>query len=308
MQDKKDMQNIRDRYPNIELPYDKMLHKEVPNQYTQVMLCPSGYRATLWFTYSGSQNVAVLTTYNRNNQIYQQKIVTVCFNKLLSSGTLLVGTFFVFQNKKCFACEHIKIYRNAYVPAIHSSEILGTVIRNYISQKAYNLNFTIVALPIITSSLKKAAEIAMTLPYRIHCARLIMNNSVTKNIMRLPKCGIVLQIKADLDADIYHLYCKKQNSNKLIHCGIAAIQSYNTSIKLNKLFRKIKENHNLDLLEESDDEEEFEDTSEDKYVDLSKNILMRCEYKPRFKKWEPICTVSNNSYISTFDAVKRSEK
>lgn len=35
---------------------------------------------------------------------------------------------------------------------------------------------------------------------------------------------------------------------------------------MNKLFRKIKENDNLDSIEESDDELEFEDQREDKYV------------------------------------------
>ena len=37
---------------------------------------------------------------------------------------------------------------------------------------------------------------------------------------------------------------------------------------MNELFRNIKENSNLDLLEESDDEEEFENVNPDKYVYL----------------------------------------
>ena len=35
---------------------------------------------------------------------------------------------------------------------------------------------------------------------------------------------------------------------------------------MNTLFRNIKENQNLDALEESDDEEEFENISLDKFV------------------------------------------
>ena len=35
---------------------------------------------------------------------------------------------------------------------------------------------------------------------------------------------------------------------------------------MNNIFRNIKENTNLDALEESDDEEEFENISLDKYV------------------------------------------
>lgn len=57
---------------------------------------------------------------------------------------------------------------------------------------------------------------------------------------------------------------------------------------MNNIFRKIKENANLDLLEESDDEDDFEDTRTDKYVDLSKVVRMKCQYTHKFKKWIPI--------------------
>ena len=43
-----------------------------------------------------------------------------------------------------------------------------------------------------------------------------------------------------------------------IYQGIAAIPDYKTSVLLNKVFRNIKENDNLDALEESDNEDEFE--------------------------------------------------
>ena len=39
----------------------------------------------------------------------------------------------------------------------------------------------------------------------------------------------------------------------------------------------------LDLLEESDDEDEFQNTSETKYVNLNKSINMKCEYNIKFK-------------------------
>ena len=57
---------------------------------------------------------------------------------------------------------------------------------------------------------------------------------------------------------------------------------------MNKLFRKIKENNNLDLLEESDTEEEFENINKDKYIYLDKTYLIECEYNSKFKKWIPI--------------------
>jgi hypothetical protein len=57
---------------------------------------------------------------------------------------------------------------------------------------------------------------------------------------------------------------------------------------MNSLFRTIKENTNLDLLEESDDEEEFENNSDSKFVDLNKSYIMKCVFLKRFRKWQPI--------------------
>jgi hypothetical protein len=63
---------------------------------------------------------------------------------------------------------------------------------------------------------------------------------------------------------------------------------YKKSILMNTLFRNIKENYNLDLLEESDEEDDFENINIDKYVDVKKEIYMKCKYNMKFKKWEPI--------------------
>jgi hypothetical protein len=69
---------------------------------------------------------------------------------------------------------------------------------------------------------------------------------------------------------------------------MAAVTSYKHSVILNTLFRNIRENSNLDYIETSDDEEEFENVCVGKYVDLDKTIYMRCVYNNTFKKWEPI--------------------
>ena len=94
----------------------------------------------------------------------------------------------------------------------------------------------------------------------------------------------LFKVKADLAADKYHLY--EPADNKLI--GTALVSTYKTSVLLNSLFRHIKENANLDLLEESDDEDEFENTHLDKFVDLDKTVLMECVFSKRFQKWQPV--------------------
>ena len=69
-----------------------------------------------------------------------------------------------------------------------------------------------------------------------------------------------LLVKPHLQNDIYEVF-SQGNDKKLISRGFTYIPDYKTSIFMNKLFRTIKENDNLDALEESDDEEEFENIS-----------------------------------------------
>jgi len=101
----------------------------------------------------------------------------------------------------------------------------------------------------------------------------------------LPK-DIVFKVKADIQNDIYHLYYIENNVE--VFYNVAYIPDYKTSVMMNKLFRNIKENDNLDLLEESDDEEEFQNESIDRFVDINKSYLMICKFNHKFKKWYPV--------------------
>jgi hypothetical protein len=107
------------------------------------------------------------------------------------------------------------------------------------------------------------------------------------------KYPTVFQVTADIQFDIYHLFCYGMN-NKPLYYNIAGIPNYKTSVFMNGLFRKIKENKNLDAIEESDDEDEFEDMTEDKYVDIQKVLLMECVFNMKFKKWVPVRIVDNS--------------
>ena len=92
----------------------------------------------------------------------------------------------------------------------------------------------------------------------------------------------IFKVKAELTADTYSLYSLADNK----YVGTAMVPTYKCSVMLNSLFRSIKENANLDLLEESDDESEFENTNLDKFVDLEKTIQMECVFSKKFQKWE----------------------
>jgi hypothetical protein len=110
------------------------------------------------------------------------------------------------------------------------------------------------------------------------------NNSINNNNNNSNNKYKILVVSADIQNDVYHLVDPNDVSNKLI----ASIPDYKTSVMMNALFRNIKENRSLDALEESDDDDEFENTNIDKFVDLTKKIKMKCVFNHRFKKWTPI--------------------
>jgi hypothetical protein len=81
---------------------------------------------------------------------------------------------------------------------------------------------------------------------------------------------------------------KSLTNDKHVFVDVAFIPNYQTSKMMNCIFRKVKENDNLDYIEESDDEEDFENTQPDKYVDLKKRVNMECQFHFKFKRWVPL--------------------
>ena len=100
-------------------------------------------------------------------------------------------------------------------------------------------------------------------------------------------------VRANLNQDIYNLFYIEDKRENFYN--IAMIPDYKTSVFMNNIFRKIRENTNLDLLEESDSEDDFQNNREDKFVDLNKSVVMKCIYINKFKKWKPVSIVLNSN-------------
>jgi len=188
------------------------------------------------------------------------------------------------------------------------------IFKNEIKQVSYNNQMITFGLPIMSVNVDNLNDKIRDLSYKIKYIQFrteqnqILNkplvdvvairpstvvrplSSITKPIITKkndrpkdrPKEKIFI-IKADIQNDIYNLY--DVVSNELI--DIAYIPDYKTSVMMNKLFRNIKENQNLDALEESDDEEEFENDKIDKFVYLDRSFDMICEYNMKYKRWQP---------------------
>lgn len=110
------------------------------------------------------------------------------------------------------------------------------------------------------------------------------------------KYSCIFNVCADIQYDVYHLYAYGKN-NELVYYNVAGIPTMKTSVFMNSLFRKIKENQNIDYIEESDDEDDIACKAEDKYVDLTKNIPIECVFHYKFKKWVPVRVAASNSRI-----------
>jgi hypothetical protein len=125
----------------------------------------------------------------------------------------------------------------------------------------------------------------------------------TISIVQLPKFDYakpqfrnktVFQVVADVQFDIYHAYAEGANGVP-IYCGPLGMPTYKSSVFMNSIFRKIRENRNLDYIEESDDEDDFENTDETKYVDLEKVANIECAFHSKFKKWVPLRLVTERA-------------
>jgi len=141
---------------------------------------------------------------------------------------------------------------------------------------------------VILPTAAPASAVVIAAPAQFTTNKINMNNNANNGKYTF------FTVRADLQNDVYHLYNLNDddanaNSNEPL---IASIPDYKTSVMMNSLFRNIKENKSLDALEESDDEDEFENINLDKFVDLSKKIKMKCVYNYKFKKWTPIAQMN----------------
>ena len=119
----------------------------------------------------------------------------------------------------------------------------------------------------------------------------------------LDRTTAVLIAKAETAQDTYRLFARDKERG-LSPIGCAAIPSLACSVLMNNIFRSIKENANLDLLEESDSDDEFELVGENKHVDTDKEVALVCKFRPRFGAWEPLRRAAEPYAVATEDDVR----
>lgn len=223
---------------------------------------------------------------------------------------LLYGTMFFVKNSTIpfFAIEDIyQHFQSMNICWKQKLSILHNLFKSNLLQKCQQ-SF-ICGLPVMALNMSALNYAVKQLPYTIQEIQFKKYNQINHYYYIPYKYSSQIEIptqkqfwvQATVTPDIYHLYSyfqqipnsnvnsqlnKSNNNYKPIDKVVALVPDYQTSKKLNSLFRNIKENQNLDALEESDEEEEFQNVSSDKY--LKNTILkMNCIYSSKFKKWIP---------------------
>ena len=301
---------ILTNFPRIKLSYENILHKKV-FKFDLLLAVPEGIKCFVWFTTENNLNVCYSLEL-LDNTITKIKREYVCFNTELVFGTIMLGTKFKYNNTIFFTIENIYYYKGTSVYNLkykNKLKLLRTVFTRDIKQESYNKFFVIFGLPMMKTSYVDMMKEIEVLPYKIKYIQYqnFENTNINDVILTLYKKKyyneyvnakinkrFIFNVKPDLQYDIYHLYIENNE-----YYDFAYIPDFKTSVMMNAIFRNIKENRNLDLLEESDNEDEFEDDNIDKFVFLNKECKMECIYNEKFKKWAPITIVDGLENLIT---------
>ena len=265
--------------PPFEHSYETIIHKNVYSSY--ILIIPTGIPSYIWITKDGS------LLQNTKEEKKFQCSTSPSLTK--GCGTLFYGVYFQYKGISFYAIEDILYYKGDNISSNSYQEkigILETILKREIQQQSTNnIDEIIIGLPIITTQdgLKRISF--DDLPYSVKYIQFRNNQKQRGNHrFQLPynKFGEqyrVMKVRPDIENDIYYLFDDDDKS-----CGVACIPDYKTSVFMNSIFRNIKENINLDAIEESDDEDELDND----IVDLKKECKMICKFHLRFKKWIPI--------------------
>ena len=288
MLDSESKRRLLRTFPDVKLSYDRLLHKKVSADLYFVI--PKGPKAFVWITHFDNRNMALVLTLDSKGSIRKVDPVVLAFSDCLAFGTVLYGSLFEYDGHKCFSFEDMHWLEGMNVENETMESKLERLVHMFELTARSARAGIVLGSPVIESDYERALEQVASLPYRVygiqaHFSRGRDGPIGTHVVRTAPTLKATFRVRATLESDIYDLFCLSHGAE--VAYGIAMIPTYKHSVSMNNEFRRIKENGNLDLLEESDDEEEFENVSADKFVDLEKSLVMECVYMPRFRKWCP---------------------
>ena len=324
---------LKQRFPKFELSYETVMHKNVPINYNLALAIPNGRKSYIWFSFFKDMDVIYLMDLDKDKRIVKTSTIPISFDKSLSLGTILYGV--MLPDVNVFIIEDIHYYKGISMHTLCTGERFHYTNEFLSAQSKINSNDITFHLPILWYNKSTHPEKIEEdkIPYPIHHIQYRSLSYVVPflnfTIVRKPviekdnariydrpishvvpdfnkpqyKHPAIFQVTADIQFDIYNLHAFGKG-NIPVYFNTASIPNYKTSVFMNQLFRHIKENTNLDYIEESDDEAEFQDVRDDRFVDLNKTLNMECIFNHKFKRWLPVrviegpCRVINISQLA----------
>jgi hypothetical protein len=310
-------------FPKFELSYETMMHNKV-HEYDIMCAIPEGDKYFAWFTVHENEHVCFIRNKQENQMVQKMTIAITSFHDSLvyGQGTVLYGTIFKYNDVSCFCIEDMYYYKGSDLTNysyLKKLQLIRQCLEKELCSNALTNKFTIFGLPIFKTNFSSLLQEIALLPYKVDKIQYRFFNSkkvlavkyykpnTNKNVFERGTNAMtktnkaVFKVSPQIQTDIYNLFV--YNDGKEEFFSIAFIPDYNTSVLMNKLFRNIKENINLDALEESDDEAEFENEKEDKYVFLDRSFKMNCQYNHKFKKWVPVSLAPKDSRIISLNSL-----
>lgn len=270
----------------LELSNEYIFHNKVHKlkniQYTKCI--PKGKELLIWFkhNYSRNENNCYLI-YRKRNKICTIDKINILFDKFLTieNGTLIHCNEI---NESLFVLRDILYYKGINMRTNHYKKRLETIL--------YMLEYQIYSKSIFFTTCHKQGKVNIDkfdIPYQIFSLEYIdkHGNSYLEKVSQ-QKIKNNYIVVADTQNDIYHAYTLQ---NKYI--GILNIPDYKTSCLMNSVYRYIRENENIDYIEESEDEEDFQNIQDNKYIKKDMKCIIECEFIDSFKMWKPLRIISN---------------
>lgn len=247
------MFHLKRHIPPLSKKREPILHSRV---------VPNGYTSLLWITTN-----PLPVSYIVSNDLRHKQIQYLSLDRHLSTGdgTLLNGVQYKYKNTYCFCILDIYLYCGERV---HNSwnEKYKIIYKMLKRQYKPTPNTILLGLPYTIDGF--TTFIKAPLSYKGHIEYLgettiqQQPTELWKTIVATPK------------EDVYVI----KNTNEPV-----MVNTYTLSVALNTLFRNIRENQNLDTLEESDDE--YDNPSETKWL---KNVeyTLQCVWNKKYHMYE----------------------
>lgn len=331
--------DLRERFPLYELYYETDSHNKVlTDAYNICLAIPSGKKYFIWFTHEPHCPVHACYLVDRNMTNFIH-ISNVEFPRHIAYSTICYGTL---CENGCFVIEDIYAYKCAFIKHIKFSERLTYMIDVIKTVKSPAMPLYLPYMQMCEKTLINTYlhdplfYDAMTLrnAYTTHHIQfrsteqqlMYMNHNYKKNLLRertqkldgpllIPRDDInhdaccklheaVFMVRPDSSEDIYHLFA--YDKGQYTYVDITFIATLQDSKRMNQLFRNIKENTDIELGEESDDEETFQNVSESKYTFMDRQYKMRCIYNRKWRKWQPIDVVPDKEHcVKLWDLLRK---